>query len=66
MSAACFLGNKQRKAQQQTEAVQEPVQIVQQRTIMNSTMREPLPKGGWSPTRPGAMDYQNIPSVGIG
>lgn len=66
MSAACFLGNQQRKAQQQTDAVQEPVQIVQQRTIMNSTMREPLPKGGWVPTRPGAMDYARVPSRGLG
>lgn len=65
MSAACFLGNQQRKAQQQTDAVQEPVQIVQQRTIMNSTMREPLPKGGWVPTRPGAMDYAKIPRRGF-
>ena len=65
MSASGFLGNQQRKAQQQTEIVQEPVQIVQQRTIMNSTMREPLPKGGWVPTRPGAMDYLACKSSGI-
>lgn len=35
------------------------------RTIMNSSMREPAPRDTWQPTRPGAMDYRNIPSKGF-
>ena len=40
--------------------------LVPPRTIFNGSMREPLPKGGWVPTRPGAMDYARVPSRGIG
>lgn len=44
----------------------EPVApIVPPRTIVNSTMREPLTGGDWTPNRPGAMDYSKIPSRGI-
>ena len=35
------------------------------RTIVNAAMREPLSGGTWTPTRPGAMDYAQIPSKGI-
>ena len=35
------------------------------RTIVNAAMREPLSGGNWTPTRPGAMDYAQIPSKGI-
>lgn len=35
------------------------------RTIVNSTMRERLTGGDWTPNRPGAMDYARIPSRGI-
>ena len=35
------------------------------RTIVNAAMREPLSNGTWTPTRPGAMDYAQIPSKGI-
>lgn len=35
------------------------------RTIVNAAMREPLSGGNWTPVRPGAMDYAQIPSKGI-
>ena len=35
------------------------------RTIVNAAMREPLSGGNWTPTRPGAMDYAQIPNKGI-
>ena len=64
-SVSAFFSNKQRQEPKRTKPVYEFAPIVPPRTIMNSTMREPLPKGGWTPTRPGALDYAKIPRRGF-
>ena len=42
-----------------------PEGAVPPRTIVNAAIREPLSGGNWTPARPGAMDYAQIPSKGI-
>ena len=65
-AVSAFFSNKQRQEPKRTKpVVYEFAPIVPPRTITNSTMREPLPKGGWEPTRQGALDYAKIPRRGF-
>lgn len=39
--------------------------LVPPRTIFNGSMREPIPAGEWTPSRPGATDHEAIKSRGF-